>query len=124
MNFYVQIDLFFAKQFLFQRQWQNVRNYAEMKGISIMGDMPIYVGYHSANVWANRKHFLLVSFLLFIFSITLYYDIKYGPLKFPIVLITNICFHPQNRHCFPLLVSGVPPDAFSDTGQLWGRLSS
>lgn len=25
-----------------------------------MGDMPIYVGYHSADVWANSKHFLLV----------------------------------------------------------------
>lgn len=78
------IDLFMAKQFLFQRQWQKLRNYARMKGISIMGDMPIYVGYHSADVWANKKQFLL------------------------------------NRHGFPRLVSGVPPDAFSDTGQLWG----
>lgn len=26
-----------------------------------MGDMPIYVGYHSADVWANKKHFLLAS---------------------------------------------------------------
>ena len=57
----VQIDKFIAQQFLFQRQWQRVRKYARTKGISIMGDMPIYVGYHSADVWANRKHFLLVS---------------------------------------------------------------
>ncbi|XP_021650627.2 4-alpha-glucanotransferase, chloroplastic/amyloplastic isoform X2 [Hevea brasiliensis] len=78
------IEIFIAQQFLFQRQWQKVRNYAWEKGISIMGDMPIYVGYHSADVWANKKHFLL------------------------------------NRNGFPLLVSGVPPDAFSDTGQLWG----
>lgn len=28
---------------------------------------------------------------------------------------------PQNRKGFPLLVSGVPPDLFSETGQLWGR---
>ncbi|KAJ6733440.1 4-ALPHA-GLUCANOTRANSFERASE DPE1 CHLOROPLASTIC/AMYLOPLASTIC [Salix koriyanagi] len=77
------IDIFIAQQFLFQRQWQKVRNYAREKGISIMGDMPIYVGYHSADVWANKKHFLL------------------------------------NRNGFPLLVSGVPPDAFSETGQLW-----
>ncbi|PON85699.1 Glycoside hydrolase [Trema orientale] len=77
------IDIFIAQQFLFQRQWQKVRNYAQKKGISIMGDMPIYVGYHSADVWANRKQFLL------------------------------------NRNGFPLLVSGVPPDAFSETGQLW-----
>lgn len=27
-----------------------------------MGDMPIYVGYHSADVWANSKHFLLVRY--------------------------------------------------------------
>nr|GEV82978.1 4-alpha-glucanotransferase, chloroplastic/amyloplastic [Tanacetum cinerariifolium]GEV82979.1 4-alpha-glucanotransferase, chloroplastic/amyloplastic [Tanacetum cinerariifolium] len=77
------IDIFVAQQFLFQRQWKKVRNYAQTKGISIMGDMPIYVGYHSADVWANRKYFLL------------------------------------NRKGFPLLVSGVPPDAFSETGQLW-----
>ncbi|XP_057541355.1 4-alpha-glucanotransferase, chloroplastic/amyloplastic [Amaranthus tricolor] len=78
------IDLFIAQQFLFQRQWKKVRNYAQLKGIKIMGDMPIYVGYHSADVWANKKQFLL------------------------------------NRKGFPLLVSGVPPDAFSETGQLWG----
>lgn len=59
--FCFQIDNFIAQQFLFQRQWQKVRSYAQMKGISIMGDMPIYVGYHSADVWANKKHFLLVS---------------------------------------------------------------
>lgn len=29
-----------------------------------MGDMPIYVGYHSADVWANKKHFLLASKVL------------------------------------------------------------
>lgn len=58
---FLQIDLFIAKQFLFQRQWQKVREYAQRKGVDIMGDMPIYVGYHSADVWANKKHFLLAS---------------------------------------------------------------
>lgn len=61
MCLFLQINIFVAEQFLFQRQWQKVRKYAQMKGISIMGDMPIYVGYHSADVWANKKHFLLVS---------------------------------------------------------------
>lgn len=61
MLLFVQINVFIAEQFLFQRQWQKVHKYAQMKGISIMGDMPIYVGYHSADVWANKKHFLLVS---------------------------------------------------------------
>jgi hypothetical protein len=56
----MQIETFMAQQFLFQRQWQRIRKYAQKLGISIMGDMPIYVGYHSADVWANRKSFLLV----------------------------------------------------------------
>jgi 4-alpha-glucanotransferase len=46
--------------------------------------MPIYVGGHSADVWANREIFEL------------------GP------------------DGAPGEVSGVPPDAFSETGQLWG----
>ena len=60
--FTLQINTFIAQQFLFQRQWQKVRNYARTRGIKIMGDMPIYVGYHSADVWANKNHFLLVSY--------------------------------------------------------------
>jgi 4-alpha-glucanotransferase len=58
----MQIEVFMAQQFLFQRQWQRIRTYAQKLGITIMGDMPIYVGYHSADVWANRKSFLLVCF--------------------------------------------------------------
>ncbi|KAE9449889.1 hypothetical protein C3L33_18210, partial [Rhododendron williamsianum] len=42
-----------------QRQWKKVRDYAQLRGISVMGDMPIYVGYHSADVWAHQKQFLL-----------------------------------------------------------------
>jgi 4-alpha-glucanotransferase len=61
----IQIETFMAQQFLFQRQWQRIRKYAQKLGISIMGDMPIYVGYHSADVWANRKSFLLVYPQLF-----------------------------------------------------------
>ncbi|KAL4562775.1 hypothetical protein LXL04_026805 [Taraxacum kok-saghyz] len=52
------IDIFIAQQFLFQRQWKNIRHYANKKGISVMGDMPIYVSYHSADIWANKKYFL------------------------------------------------------------------
>ena len=50
-----------------------------------MGDMPIYVGGHSADVWANQTLFLL------------------------------------NENCRPSAVAGVPPDAFSEDGQLWGN---
>ena len=58
--------------------------YANSKKISIMGDMPIYVGGQSADVWAYQSLFELGS------------------------------------DGAPLTVSGVPPDAFSETGQLWG----
>ncbi len=54
--------------------------YANGKSIKIIGDMPIYVGGHSADVWANRGLFEL------------------------------------NEQGLPEQVSGVPPDAFSETG--------
>lgn len=79
------IDSFIAEQFLFQRQWQSLHRYANKLGIRIVGDMPIYVGGHSGDVWANRQMFEL---------------------------------NPKTGE--PAMVSGVPPDAFSETGQLWG----
>lgn len=78
------IDEFIAIQLLFHRQWIALKHYANSKGIKIVGDMPIYVGGHSADVWANQSLFEL-----------------------------------SETGC-PALVSGVPPDAFSETGQLWG----
>ncbi|GBG80948.1 hypothetical protein CBR_g31505 [Chara braunii] len=79
------IDRFCVQQFLFQKQWDEVHRYANEAGISVMGDMPIYVGGHSADVWAHRYLFTL--------------DPETGA---------------------PVFVSGVPPDAFSATGQRWG----
>ena len=58
--------------------------YANSKGVKIVGDIPIYVGGQSADVWAYQALFEL------------------------------------GKGSQPLMVSGVPPDAFSDTGQLWG----
>ena len=46
-------------QFLFFKQWRKLKSYANSKGISIMGDMPIYCAYDSADVWANPKLFEL-----------------------------------------------------------------
>ena len=46
-------------QFLFFKQWHKLKSYANSKGISIMGDMPIYCAYDSADVWANPKLFEL-----------------------------------------------------------------
>jgi len=47
------------RQFLFFRQWLAVRAYAAHKGIRIIGDVPIFVAYDSADVWANPQLFYL-----------------------------------------------------------------
>ncbi len=72
-------------QYTFRKQWQAVKAYANKKGISVIGDAPIFVSYDSADVWAHQKLFRLDS------------------------------------KGFPTCVTGVPPDYFSETGQLWGN---
>ena len=72
-------------QYLFAKQWNTLKKYANESGIKIVGDVPIYVAFDSADIWANPELFQL--------------DEK------------NV----------PLAVAGVPPDAFSATGQLWGN---
>ncbi|MBA2775971.1 MAG: 4-alpha-glucanotransferase [Chloroflexia bacterium] len=44
-------------QFLFQRQWLELRAYANVRGIRIVGDIPIFVAEDSADVWANQAQF-------------------------------------------------------------------
>ena len=46
-------------QYEFYIQWQRVHAYAKERGISIVGDIPIYVAYDSADVWANQSLFQL-----------------------------------------------------------------
>lgn len=46
-------------QYKFFSQWQEIKRYAESKSIKIIGDIPIYVSYDSADVWANKELFLL-----------------------------------------------------------------
>lgn len=46
-------------QYVFFKQWNLLKNYANQKGISIIGDIPIFVAYDSCDVWANRKDFYL-----------------------------------------------------------------
>ena len=72
-------------QFLFQRQLADLRRHARSRGVRLIGDLPIFVSYDSADVWANPHLFLL------------------------------------DRRRRPTAVAGVPPDAFSDTGQRWGN---
>ncbi len=48
-------------QFLFFSQWQALKSYCNRKHIQIIGDIPIYVSYDSADVWANSEYFKLDS---------------------------------------------------------------
>lgn len=72
-------------QFLFHNQWKSLKKYCNEKNIQIIGDLPIYVNYDSADTWSNHRIFKL----------------------------------DDSRK--PVYVSGVPPDYFSETGQLWGN---
>lgn len=73
-------------QYLFLQQWNALKLYANERGISIMGDMPIYVAYDSLETWKYRRDLFLLD-----------------------------------RDGEPSLKAGVPPDAFSEDGQLWGN---
>jgi 4-alpha-glucanotransferase len=46
-------------QFLFFRQWNKLRAYAHEKDIKIIGDIPIFIAYDSADAWANPDLFFL-----------------------------------------------------------------
>ncbi len=46
-------------QWMFYNAWADLRSYAKSKGIGIIGDMPIFVAYDSADVWANPGYFYL-----------------------------------------------------------------
>lgn len=72
-------------QYLFYTQWSELKKYANNSGIKIIGDLPIYVAYDSAEVWSHPELFQL------------------------------------DDNLTPIKVAGVPPDYFSDLGQLWGN---
>jgi 4-alpha-glucanotransferase len=47
------------RQFLFFRQWNKLHSYTSQQGISIIGDIPIFVAFDSADVWANPDMFFM-----------------------------------------------------------------
>lgn len=53
------IDVVLFEQFSFFQQWHALKSYANKKGISLFGDMPIFVGHDSADVWAQQHYFQL-----------------------------------------------------------------
>jgi 4-alpha-glucanotransferase len=54
-----EIDFYCYQQYLFSTQWLALKDYANKKGISIVGDIPIYVAFDSADTWANPELFQL-----------------------------------------------------------------
>jgi 4-alpha-glucanotransferase len=54
-------ELFLEKfiQYLFYSQFGKLKLYANKQGISIVGDIPIYVNFDSVDVWCNREYFKL-----------------------------------------------------------------
>jgi 4-alpha-glucanotransferase len=46
-------------QYLFFKQWTKLKVYCNSKGISVIGDIPIFAAYDSADVWANQSQYFL-----------------------------------------------------------------
>ena len=75
----------FFLQYIFFKQWEQMKDFCNNRGIMLMGDLPIFVALDSAEVWAHQEIFDL------------------------------------DENGRPNTVAGVPPDYFSQTGQLWGN---
>lgn len=54
-----ETDFWQGVQYLFFRQWQKLKEYVNGRGISLIGDLPIYVALDSADVWAGPELFQL-----------------------------------------------------------------
>lgn len=54
-----EIDYHLFTQYIFHKQLISLRKYANSKNVKIMGDIPIYVGLDSQDVWENKENFLL-----------------------------------------------------------------
>lgn len=53
------VDFQIFMQYLFQRQWTDLRRYAHGKQVKLIGDIPIFVAHDSADVWAHQGRFQL-----------------------------------------------------------------
>lgn len=54
-----QIRFYCFVQYIFDKQWRALRDYARQQDVRIIGDVPIYVPYDSADVWSNPHWFQL-----------------------------------------------------------------
>ncbi|MCH5184647.1 MAG: 4-alpha-glucanotransferase, partial [Oscillospiraceae bacterium] len=56
---YRNIEFYQFIQYMFFKQWNKLKKYANEKGVEIIGDMPIYVALDSAEVWKSGRYFML-----------------------------------------------------------------
>ena len=54
-----EIEFYKYLQYLFYKQWNKLKAYANEKGVSIVGDIPIYVSLDSADTWSSPQLFQL-----------------------------------------------------------------
>ena len=71
---------------MFQHEWLALKDYANRSNIELVGDLPIFISHHSADVWAHRELFQL------------------------------------DEEGLSIVVAGVPPNYFSETGQKWNTV--
>ncbi len=81
------LEISFQKflQYIFFKQYLNLKAYAKSRGISIIGDLPIYTPLESADCWDWPQYFQL------------------------------------DKNFLPVFISGVPPDRYSEKGQVWNH---
>lgn len=54
-----EVEFYQFQQYLFASQWSALKTYANNKGIEIIGDIPIYVAFDSADTWTHPELFQL-----------------------------------------------------------------
>ena len=54
-----EINYWIFIQYVFLKQWTALKNYANERGIKIIGDIPMYAAEDSADTWANSEVFML-----------------------------------------------------------------
>ena len=54
-----QVNYHKFMQWCFIRQWKKLKNYANDRKVKLVGDIPIFVAHHSADVWSNQEAFSL-----------------------------------------------------------------
>lgn len=52
-----EIQFYQFQQMVFQQQWKSLKDYAHKQGIGVIGDIPIYVAFDSADSWAHPELF-------------------------------------------------------------------